>query len=76
LECLIIKLQILIQKEMNFFQLYFFQLLVIKTLDPDPDSLPMLDQDSNESVSATLISSKICRKKLVCLVTELQAQLR
>ncbi len=27
------------------FQLYFFQFLVIKTLDPDPDSLEMLDPD-------------------------------
>jgi hypothetical protein len=41
------KLQFLIKKYITFFRLYFFQFLVIKTLDPEPDqdSLEMLDPD-------------------------------
>jgi len=40
-------LKFLIKKDKFSFQLYFFFILVIKTLDPDPGSLKMLDSDPN-----------------------------
>jgi hypothetical protein len=43
----IIKLQFVSSKKKTFFQLYFSKFVVIKTLDPDPDSM--------ESGSTTLV---------------------
>jgi len=46
------------------FQLYFFllQFLVIKTLDPDPDSLEMLK--FNESGSTTLVETAGAKERI------------
>ncbi len=63
------KLQFLIKKRSKNFQLYFFlQFLVIKTLDPD--SLEMLDQDSDPQLweqrckIRCFTSKKVRQKKL------------
>jgi hypothetical protein len=37
-----------LSKKISFFQLYFLQFFVIKTLYPDPDSLKMLDPYQNQ----------------------------